>query len=70
MRLKQRRTITTKLDTGESAIWKEWQEMADIQTPFPKKSPENLPAEQVSPHKQKPKAIRRRHALFFAGLRR
>jgi len=70
--LKKQPTVTTRLDTGESVVWQEWQELeaARKKLSLAKKSPlqqdEDLP---LPARGKKPKAIRR-HSRFFAGARR
>ncbi|MBI2644994.1 hypothetical protein HYW94_02355 [Candidatus Uhrbacteria bacterium] len=73
MRLRQRAAGTTKLDTGESAIFREWQEMVEKEAKTLSRKPQKMIGEepgslpQPSPRRQKPKAVKRPHARFFAS---
>lgn len=71
----KRAAITTRLDTAESVIWKEWQEMAaEKHEQLKGTSPATVPQEQeplpqASPRRQKPKTVRR-HPRSLVGARR
>lgn len=73
MCLKQQARGTTRLDTGESVIFHEWQEMARKAEDSMKKPSQEVREGLIlesSPQRQKPKVMRRARSKFFTSAGR